>query len=162
MFEWEASSPACNLFLINIFEILQFDALKITTPSSCPCMTPDHQTHTQPPWPPRVCVHWYSLIHCACDCVSLHIGTSSRQLRQVRRSLFTSLGRGCSFSVKLGTLFGDRPGPRPVTVFPPKWPAVATRDSCRSSRTNLSCPWKWNGSEKGLMDYIFGRNSVGR
>lgn len=60
-------------------------------------------------------------------------------------------GTGLFVSVKLGTGFGDRLGPRPVTVFPPKWPAVATRDSCRGSRTNLSCPWKLRKGVSGLF-----------
>lgn len=48
---------------------------------------------------------------------------------------------------------GARLRPRPVTVFPPKRPAVATRGSCRGSRTNLSCRWKLR---KGVSGLYFG------
>ena len=59
-------------------------------------------------------------------------------------------GTGLCVSVSPGMAFGDRLGPRLVTGLPPKWPAVATQDSCRGSRTNLSCPWKLRRGVSGL------------
>lgn len=49
-----------------------------------------------------------------------------------------------------GDEFRGQPASTFPSVFPPKLPAVATRDSCRGSRTNLSCRWKLRKGVSGL------------